>query len=82
MTTAQTTFPELLFKPRDYTAASADEPRLSSRLRSLFARVGGYFESYDDYYAEMERSLPPHRREQRRQRQQSNQMLLLATLCR
>jgi hypothetical protein len=82
MTTAQTTLPELLFKPRDNAAASADQPRLSSRLRALGARVGSYFESHDDYFAEIERSFPPHVREQRRQRRQSNSMLLLATLCR
>jgi hypothetical protein len=82
MTTAQTIFPELLFAPRASAGPAVDRPSWSSRLHALRARFGDYLQSYDDYFAEVERSLPPHVREQRRQRQQSNRVFLIAALCR
>jgi predicted N-acyltransferase len=82
MTTAQTTYPELLLAPRGRLRQEAAKPGLLSRLRTLFARSGDCFESYDDYFAEMERSLPMHVREQRRERRQADRMLLLASLSR
>ena len=82
MTTAQTTFPEWLLAPRGRLRQKTARPGLLSRLRTLFARCGDYFQSYDDYFAEMERSLPMHVREQRRERRQSDRLLLIATLSR
>lgn len=80
MTTAQTIFPELLLAPRDRLRQEAARPGLLSRLRTLFAHFGDGFESYDDYFAEMERSLPMHVREQRRERRQADRLLLIVTL--
>jgi len=82
MTTAQTTCPEPLLALRGNLQRGAATPGLSSRLQMLFARIGDRFQSYDDYFAEIERSLPMHVREQRHERRQSNRLLLLATLSR
>jgi hypothetical protein len=82
MTTAQTICPEMRFVPRGMLGRTSAEPSLLSLLQTLFARVGSYFESYDDYFAEVERSLPLHVREARRNRRQSNRLLLIATLGR
>jgi predicted N-acyltransferase len=81
MTTAQTTFPELIFAPRENAGQGAARPGLLSRLHAHFARFGEYFQSYDDYFAEVERSLPMHVREQRRQRKESNRLLLIAAVA-
>jgi hypothetical protein len=82
MTTAQTICPEMRFVRRGTLGRTSAEPSLLSLLQTLFVRVGGYFESYDDYFAEVERSLPLHVREERRNRRQSNRLLLIATLGR
>jgi hypothetical protein len=82
MTTAQTTFPAWLLAPRDRVRQGAARPGLLSRLRTLFARFGDYFEGYDDYFAEVERSLPMHVREQRRVRRQSDRLMLIVALSR
>ena len=82
MTTAQTTFPELLLAPRGRLRQEAASPGLLSRLRTQLARFNDCFQSYEDYFAEMERSLPMHVREQRRERRQSDRLLLLASLSR
>lgn len=82
MTTAQATCPELLLERDRSVDPAATGSAASSLLRGLVARWRAGFEGYDDYFAEIERSLPPHVREQRRERRESNQLLLVAALCR
>jgi hypothetical protein len=82
MTTAQATCPELLLGRDRSVAPESGAATVSSLVRGLVARWRAGLEGYDDYFAEIERSLPPHVREQRRERRASNQLLLVAALCR
>jgi hypothetical protein len=82
MTTAQATCPELLLERDRSAGPESTGATVSSLVRGFVARWRAGFEGYDDYFAEIERSLPPHVREQRRERRESNQLLLVAALCR
>lgn len=82
MTTAQTTCPEMRFVLRRAPGRTSAEPSLLSRLQAMTTRLGSCFESYDDYFAEVERSLPMHVREARRDRREAQRLLLIATLSR
>jgi hypothetical protein len=83
MTTARTLyFPDLFFAPSHGARRKAALQPVAQRLRTLFARIASYFESYDDYFAEIERSLPERVREERRQRKQVYREVLIASLCR
>jgi len=82
MTTAQATCPNLtLTRGRDEARTSAGTTLLS-RARSLVAGLRAGCESYDDYFAEMERALPPHVREQRMAEREGSRLALVAALCR
>ena len=82
MTTAQTTCPDMRFVLRRAPGEASTKPSLRSRLQAMAARLGSYFESYEDYFAEVERSLPMHVREARRDRREAQRLLLIATLSR
>lgn len=82
MTTAQATCPSLpLTRSRD-AGQTAAGPNLLSLARGLVARWRAGFESYDDYFAEMERALPPHVRERRMAEREGSRLALVAALCR
>jgi predicted N-acyltransferase len=82
MTTAQATCPDLsLTRGRDDTRAPA-RADLLSLARGFVARWSAGWESYDDYFAEMERALPPHVRERRRAEREGSRLALVAALCR
>jgi len=80
MNTATTIRPELLFAPHPNLGGETARPSLSTRLRMRFARFADYFQSYDDYYAEMERSLPMPERERREARRQADRLFQIAML--
>jgi len=80
MNTAQTICPDLLFAPHANLGAEAAEATLSSRLRASFTRFAACFQSYDDYFAEMERALPLHERERRNARRHADRLFLIAML--
>lgn len=82
MTTQQLTCPEQLFAPRMDRDREVARPELTARVQTLWARFSSCFESYDDYFAEMERSLPMQVRERRRERRQADRLLLIAVLSR
>jgi len=82
MTTAQATCPDLLLERHpDGAHASAGSGALPL-VRRLIARWRAGFESYDDYFAEMERALPPHVRERRTAEREASRLALVAALCR
>ena len=82
MTTAQATCPDLpLTRDRDDALAAAGTS-LRSLARGLIARWRAGWESYDDYFAEMERALPPHVRERRMAEREGSRLALVAALCR
>jgi len=82
MTTAQATCPNLpLTRSRDDAHLPAGT-NLRSLARDLFARLSAGCESYDDYFAEMERALPPHVRERRMAEREGSRLALVAALCR
>jgi hypothetical protein len=82
MTTAQATCPNLpLTRSRDDVGLPAGTS-LRSLVRDLVASLSAGFESYDDYFAEMERALPPHVRERRMAEREGSRLALVAALCR
>lgn len=80
MNTAQAILPQLLFASHGNLGRETVKGSLSSRLRTRFARFAACFQSYDHYFAEMERSLPIHERERRRARRQVDQLFHIAML--
>jgi|OpeIllAssembly_1097287.scaffolds.fasta_scaffold64313_2 hypothetical protein len=83
MTTAQATCPSLsLTRDRDEARTSAGTTTLLSYARGLVAGLRAGCESYDDYFAEMERALPPHVRERRMAEREGSRLALVAALCR
>ena len=63
-------------------ARIAAAPRAASRGRALFARLRELLADHGDYFAELERSLPPHERERRRARRDADRLVLIAMLTR
>jgi hypothetical protein len=53
-----------------------------SRLRVRLARLGSWFEDHGDYFAAMERALPPHVRERREARRDHARLMRVAMLSR
>jgi hypothetical protein len=68
--------------PRDMPGRAQTHSRLSSRLRSLVARLRDCFEDHGDHFAEVERSLPARLRDGRRARRESDRLMLIAVLAR
>ncbi len=63
-------------------AVGRREPGIADRLRALCARFIDGFEDHGDYFAEMDRSLPPHLRELREARRHRDRLALIASLGR
>jgi hypothetical protein len=55
---------------------------LLERLRALRAWFALSFESYDDYFLELEAGLPAHVRERRQERREQTRYAVLASLGR
>ena len=82
MTVAQATCPDLpLTRRRDASDASIATVLLT-HTRTLVARWRAGWESYDDYFAEMERAAPAHVRERRQAEREHSRLMLAAALCR
>ena len=62
MNTAQALPPQLLLASHGNLGHETVKASLSFRLRTRFARFADCFQSYNRYFAEMERSLPIHER--------------------
>ena len=82
MTTAQATFLDLPLPRSGDDAEAPAGTSLRSLARDLVARWSASWESYDDYFAEMERALPPHVRERRMAEREGSRLMLVAALCR
>jgi len=80
MNTSQAIRPQLLLAAHGKLGRENVKASLFSRLRARFARFADCFQSYDQYFAEMERSLPIHERERRLASRQAIRLLHLAML--
>ena len=82
MTVAQATCPDLPLTLRRNASDASTATVLLTRARNLVARWRAGWESYDDYFAEMERASPPHVRERRQAERERSRLMLAAALCR
>ena len=80
MNTAQAIRPPMLLASRGNLGRETVKAGQSSRLRTWFACFADCFQSYDHYFAEMERSLPIRERERRRARRQADDLFHIAML--
>ena len=80
MNTPQAIHQQLLLPSHGNFGREVVKNSLAARLRMWFARFADYFQSYDHYFAEMERSLPMHERERRRAGRQAHQLFHIAML--
>ena len=81
MSTAPLAYPEALralgrINDRD------DETSAPKTRRSVFATLKAWFQGYDDYFAELEQSLPAAVRQERRERRNENRLIVTALMGR
>jgi hypothetical protein len=73
---------EPILGARAMPARAGAAQRATSPLRALLARLRALLEDHGDYFAELERSLPPHERERRQARRDADRLVPIATLMR
>jgi len=77
MSTAPLAYPEVLralggINDRD------DKTSAPKTRRSVFATLKAWFQGYDDYFAELEQSLPAAVRQERRERRNEMRLIMRA----
>ena len=82
MTTAHALTADAVLDIRRPATTLAGASQLLQRLRALRAWFAHAFESYDDYFLELEAGLPAHARERRQELREQTRYAVLASLGR
>ena len=82
MSTTQLAHPEALRALEGIAERDEAESAPKTSRRSVFATLNEWLQGYDDYFAELEQSLPASVRQERRDRRNENWLIVMALMGR